>query len=177
LPGNFRPPSVPRAQHGRRQLQRSRDPEHTLGNAVANVLMALGARAVARRSRSRQRIADGEDRRDSQSVVSAAGKLSLLRAGQAAAAGGGLLPRTERPSRRRQATPSTCGCRLTPRSSGRPPARHLGREASSTIIRLAAQAPRRQPPLSSNVRPQMPASGRSASSSQNSITEPISHQA
>jgi hypothetical protein len=48
-------------------------------------------------------------------------------------------------------------CRLTLRSSGRPPARHLGREPVSVIIGLAAQAPRRRPPLSSNVRPRMPA--------------------
>jgi hypothetical protein len=43
-------------------------------------------------------------------------------------------------------------CCLTGRSSGPPPARHLGREALWFIIHLAAQAPRRFRPLSSNVR-------------------------
>ena len=43
-------------------------------------------------------------------------------------------------------------CGLTLRSSGPPPARHLGREAASYIIRSAAQAPCRWQPLSSNVR-------------------------
>jgi hypothetical protein len=38
--------------------------------------------------------------------------------------------------------------------SGPPTGWHLGREASSVIIRLAAQAPARWCPLSSNVRPQ-----------------------
>jgi hypothetical protein len=42
---------------------------------------------------------------------------------------------------------------LTLRSSGPPPAWHLGREASQVIVRLAAQAPTRRGPLSSNVRP------------------------
>jgi hypothetical protein len=42
---------------------------------------------------------------------------------------------------------------LTLRSSGPPPAWHLGREASQVIVRLAAQAPTRWGPLSSNVRP------------------------
>jgi hypothetical protein len=42
--------------------------------------------------------------------------------------------------------PQRCG--LTLRSSGPPPARHLGREAASVIIRLAAQAPSRRVPLS-----------------------------
>ena len=44
-------------------------------------------------------------------------------------------------------------CGLTLRSSGPPPAWHLGREASQVIVRLAAQAPTRRGPLSSNVRP------------------------
>ena len=44
------------------------------------------------------------------------------------------------------------GCCLTVRSSGPPPAWHLGREAVLSIIVLAAQAPRRWRPLSSNVR-------------------------
>ena len=48
-----------------------------------------------------------------------------------------------------------CACGLTGRSSGLPPARHLGREAASGIIRLAAQAPCRWQPLSFNVRQQM----------------------
>ena len=43
------------------------------------------------------------------------------------------------------------GC-PTLRSSGPQPARHLGREPASVIIGLAAQAPRRLRPLSSNVR-------------------------
>ena len=43
-------------------------------------------------------------------------------------------------------------CCLTLRSSGRPTAGHLGREASSAIIRFAAQVPCRRSPLSSNVR-------------------------
>ena len=43
-------------------------------------------------------------------------------------------------------------CGLTLRSSGPPPGWHLGREPSSVIIRLAAQAPIRRGPLSSNVR-------------------------
>ena len=43
------------------------------------------------------------------------------------------------------------GCCLTLRSSGRPPARHLAREALTVIIRLAGQAPSRRQPLSSNV--------------------------
>jgi enamine deaminase RidA (YjgF/YER057c/UK114 family) len=42
--------------------------------------------------------------------------------------------------------------RLTLRSSGPPPAWHLCREASQVIVRLAAQAPSRWRPLSSNVR-------------------------
>ena len=42
-------------------------------------------------------------------------------------------------------------CGLTLRSSGPPPAWHLGREASQAIVRLAAQAPIRRGPLSSNV--------------------------
>ena len=54
-----------------------------------------------------------------------------------------------------QAHGSKCACGLTGRSSGLPPARHLGREAASGIIRLAAQAPCRRQPLSFNVRPQM----------------------
>jgi hypothetical protein len=41
---------------------------------------------------------------------------------------------------------------LTRRSKGPPPARRLGREALRHIIRLAAKAPRRLRPLSSNVR-------------------------
>jgi hypothetical protein len=41
---------------------------------------------------------------------------------------------------------------LTGRSSGPPPARRLGREALRSIMRLAAQAPCRWRPLSSNVR-------------------------
>jgi len=45
-------------------------------------------------------------------------------------------------------------CGLTLRSSGPPPARHLGREPASVIIGLAAQAPCRWCPLSSNVRQQ-----------------------
>ena len=44
-------------------------------------------------------------------------------------------------------------CSLTPRSSGPPPAWHLGRDAPWSMLRLAAQAPRRRRPLSSNVRP------------------------
>ena len=44
-------------------------------------------------------------------------------------------------------------CGLTLRSSGPPPAWRLGREASQVIVRLAAQAPIRRGPLSSNVRP------------------------
>ena len=44
-------------------------------------------------------------------------------------------------------------CRLTGRSSGQPPARHLARQALTVIIRLAGQAPSRRLPLSSNVRP------------------------
>ena len=44
--------------------------------------------------------------------------------------------------------------RLTLRSSGPPPAWHLGREPFQVIIRLAAQAPTRWGPLSSNVSPQ-----------------------
>ena len=47
-------------------------------------------------------------------------------------------------------SPNRC---LTLRSSGPPPAWHLGREASQVIVRLAAQAPIRFRPLSSNVRP------------------------
>ena len=43
-------------------------------------------------------------------------------------------------------------CGLTLRSSGPPPAWHLGREPFQVIIRLAAQAPTRRGPLSSNVR-------------------------
>ena len=43
--------------------------------------------------------------------------------------------------------------RPTLRSSGPQQARHLGREPASVIIGLAAQAPRRLRPLSSNVRP------------------------
>ena len=58
------------------------------------------------------------------------------------------------PSARRPRLHSRRRLRLTNRSSGRPPARHLGREASSVIIRSAAQAPRRRRPLSSNVRRQ-----------------------
>ena len=44
-------------------------------------------------------------------------------------------------------------CCLTGRSSGPPPAWHLAREALWSIVRLAGQAPFRQRPLSSNVRP------------------------
>jgi len=43
-------------------------------------------------------------------------------------------------------------CGLTLRSSGPSPARHLGRKAVPFVISLAAQAPRRCGPLSSNVR-------------------------
>jgi hypothetical protein len=49
--------------------------------------------------------------------------------------------------------PSATRCCLTLRSSGPPQARRLGREAVRHIIRLAAQAPCRWCPLSSNVRP------------------------
>jgi hypothetical protein len=42
--------------------------------------------------------------------------------------------------------------RLTLRSSGLPPARHLARAPVQVIIRLAGQAPSRRQPLSSNVR-------------------------
>ena len=52
-----------------------------------------------------------------------------------------------------QAAGKECG--LTLRSSGPPPARHLGREPASVIIGLAAQAPCRFRPLSSNVRQQV----------------------
>jgi hypothetical protein len=41
---------------------------------------------------------------------------------------------------------------LTLRSSGRPPASHLGREVLWYMLHLAAKAPCRRPPLSSNVR-------------------------
>jgi len=44
-------------------------------------------------------------------------------------------------------------CCLTLRSSGLAPAWHPGREAERFIIGLAARAPRRRSPLSSNVRP------------------------
>ena len=44
-------------------------------------------------------------------------------------------------------------CGLTLRSSGPPPASHLGREAPWSMLRLAAQVPSRWGPLSSNVRP------------------------
>lgn len=59
------------------------------------------------------------------------------------------------PERPQTAGPRKCG--LTLRSSGQPPAGHLGRAAASVIIRFAAQAPRRRQPLSSNVRPHGPA--------------------
>ena len=51
---------------------------------------------------------------------------------------------------------SPCATRrcLTIRSSGHAPARHLGREALRSIIRLAAKLPHRRVPLSSNVRQQ-----------------------
>ena len=52
--------------------------------------------------------------------------------------------------RAQAAGPRRCG--LTLRSSGLPPAGHLGRGAASVIILSAAQAPRRHQPLSSNVR-------------------------
>lgn len=54
--------------------------------------------------------------------------------------------------RAQAAGPRRCG--LTLRSSGLPPAGHLGRGAASVIILSAAQAPRRHQPLSSNVRAQ-----------------------
>ena len=53
--------------------------------------------------------------------------------------------------------------RLTLRSWGLPPARHLAREALTVIIRLAGQAPSRRQPLSSNVRQQVAALGCSPS--------------
>ena len=52
------------------------------------------------------------------------------------------------------ATPNHRGCSrcgVTLRSSGLPPAGHSGHEPASVIIGLAAQAPRRRQPLSSNV--------------------------
>ena len=53
--------------------------------------------------------------------------------------------------------------RLTLRSWGLPPARHLARAALTVIIRLAGQAPSRRQPLSSNVRQQVAALGCSPS--------------
>jgi hypothetical protein len=46
-------------------------------------------------------------------------------------------------------------CGLTLRSSGPPPVRRLGREADDKHESLAAKAPYRRDPLSSNVRPRM----------------------
>ena len=53
---------------------------------------------------------------------------------------------------------SPCATRrcLTLRSSGQPTAWHPGREALWYMLHLAARAPRRRPPLSSNVRPRIP---------------------
>ena len=57
-------------------------------------------------------------------------------------------------------------CGLTLRSSGHAPARHLGREALRSIIRLAAKLPHRRVPLSSNVRPHRRHSASNEASSQ-----------
>ena len=62
-------------------------------------------------------------------------------------------------------------CGLTLRSSGPPPAWHLGREASQLILRLAAQAPTRRGPLSSNVRRHMPTSSALSANNRRSPAE------
>jgi hypothetical protein len=129
-------------------------PEYTLRDEGANSVAALRTQANARRSSS-----PGGANCKATEVVSQLcpppGKRSLLRASPGS---GGGRPRTAANRafcRAKQSNKTNSWCRLTLRSSGRPPARHLGREASSVIIRLAAQAPCRRPPLSSNVRRQI----------------------
>jgi hypothetical protein len=94
--------------------------------------------------------------RGSQSVVSAARKAQLAFR-QLGSGGGRLLTAANQAfSEAKPSNKFNPGCRLTLRSSGRPPASPLGREPASVIIGLAAQGPSRRPPLSSNVRHQRP---------------------
>jgi hypothetical protein len=112
------------------------------------------ARRVGQRkvSQFRQRTANGRAHRGSQSVVSAAGNAQLAPRHQGNG-GGTKRTATNRAScRAKRSNKIKSWCRLTLRSSGRPPAERPGREASSGIIRFAARALRRRPPLSSNVR-------------------------
>ena len=79
------------------------------------------------------------------SLVSSTKQLVMREAGALAGPGCGVAPQPV------HHLAAKCG--LTLRSSGPPPAWHLGREPFQVIIRLAAQAPTRRGPLSSNVRP------------------------